>query len=38
VPLPAGGEATIAGHAYVVRSFRVTGYAGEVLDVWVLSA
>jgi hypothetical protein len=35
--LPAAGTATIAGHAYVVRSFRETGYAGERLEVWILS-
>jgi hypothetical protein len=35
--LPAAGDATIAGHAYVVRSFGETGYAGEQLEVWVLS-
>jgi hypothetical protein len=36
-PLPASGEATIAGHAYGVRSFREPGYDGEALAVWVLS-
>jgi hypothetical protein len=36
-PLPASGDATIAGHAYVVRSFREPGYDGESLAVWVLS-
>jgi hypothetical protein len=35
--LPAAGDATVAGHAYVVRSFHETGYGGERLDVWVLS-
>jgi hypothetical protein len=35
--LPASGTATIAGHAYVVRSFRERGFGGESLDVWVLS-
>jgi hypothetical protein len=36
-PLPAAGTATIAGRAYVVRSFRETGYGGERLEVWILS-
>jgi hypothetical protein len=35
--LPASGNATIAGHAYVVRSFRERGFGDESLDVWVLS-
>jgi hypothetical protein len=35
--LPAAGTATIAGHAYVVRSFREAGYGGERLEVWILS-
>jgi hypothetical protein len=35
--LPASGDATIAGRAYVVRSFRERGYAGESLEVWILS-
>jgi hypothetical protein len=35
--LPAAGDATVAGRAYVVRSFHETGYGGERLDVWVLS-
>jgi hypothetical protein len=35
--LPASGDATIAGRAYVVRSFRERGYAGEALEVWILS-
>jgi hypothetical protein len=35
--LPASGNATIAGHAYVVRSFRERGFGGESLDVRVLS-
>jgi hypothetical protein len=35
--LPAAGDATVAGHPYVVRSFHETGYGGERLDVWVLS-
>jgi hypothetical protein len=36
-PLPASGDATIAGQTYVVRSFREPGYDGESLAVWVLS-
>jgi hypothetical protein len=36
-PLPASGNATIAGHAYVVRSFHETGFARERLTVWILS-
>jgi hypothetical protein len=36
-PLPASGNTTIDGHAYVVRSFRERGFGGESLDVWVLS-
>jgi hypothetical protein len=36
-PLPASGDATIDGHAYVVRSFREPGYDDEALAVWVLS-
>jgi hypothetical protein len=35
--LPAAGAATIAGHPYVVRSFRETAYGGERLVVWILS-
>jgi len=35
--LPASGNATIAGQAYVVRSFPEVGFGGEPLDVWVLS-
>ena len=37
VELPASGDVTIAGRAYVVRSFRETGFAGEALEVWILS-
>ena len=36
--LPASGTVTVAGHRYVVRSFRERGYDGEPLDVWILSA
>jgi len=35
--LPLSGTATIAGRAYVVRSFPEAGFAGEPLTVWVLS-
>ncbi|HEX6697866.1 MAG TPA: hypothetical protein VF080_13750 [Solirubrobacteraceae bacterium] len=35
--LPASGNATITGRAYVVRSFAEVGFGGEPLDVWVLS-
>ena len=35
--LPVAGSATVAGHAYVVRSFRETGFGGESLEVWILS-
>jgi hypothetical protein len=35
--LPAAGNATVAGQAYVVRSFAEAGFGGEPLDVWVLS-
>ena len=35
--LPVSGDATLAGRSYVVRSFREPGYAGESLEVWVLS-
>ena len=35
--LPPSGDATVAGRAYVVRSFRERGYAGESLTVWILS-
>jgi hypothetical protein len=35
--LPPSGNATIAGQAYVVRSFPEVGFGGEALDVWVLS-
>jgi len=35
--LPPSGNATIAGQAYVVRSFPEVGFGGEPLDVWVLS-
>jgi hypothetical protein len=35
--LPTSGSATIAGHAYVVRSFAEVGFGGEPLDVWVLT-
>jgi hypothetical protein len=35
--LPTSGNATIAGHAYVVRSFAEVGFGGEPLEVWVLT-
>ena len=35
--LPTSGNATIAGRAYVVRSFAEVGFGGEPLDVWVLT-
>jgi hypothetical protein len=35
--LPAAGETTIAGHAYVVRSFHERGYGAEQLRVSVFS-
>jgi hypothetical protein len=35
--LPASGNATVAGRTYVVRSSRETGFAGEPLEVWILS-
>jgi hypothetical protein len=35
-PLPASGDATIAGQDYVVRSFRERGFGGESLEVWLL--
>ena len=35
--LPASGDATIAGQVYGVRTFRETGFAGEALEVWILS-
>ena len=35
--LPASGDVTVAGRAYVVRSFRERGFGGESLDVRVLS-
>ena len=35
--LPVSGDATLAGRSYVVRSFREPGYAGESLEVWILS-
>ena len=35
-PLPAAGDATIAGQDYVVRSFRERGFGGESLAVWLL--
>jgi hypothetical protein len=35
--LPAAGSATIGGHVYVVRSFHEPGFAGESLEVWILS-
>jgi hypothetical protein len=37
IELPVSGDATIAGRVYVVRSFRETGFAGEALEVWILS-
>ena len=37
VALPATGAVTVAGHAYVVRSFRESGFGGEALEVWILS-
>jgi hypothetical protein len=35
-PLPSSGYATIGGRRYAVRSFRVSGWGGELLTVWVL--
>jgi hypothetical protein len=35
--LPAAGSATLAGRVYTVRSFREPGFAGEPLEVWILS-
>jgi hypothetical protein len=35
--LPAAGTATLGGRVYTVRSFREPGYAGEPLEVWILS-
>jgi hypothetical protein len=35
--LPAAGSATVAGAVYTVRSFRELGFAGEPLEVWILS-
>jgi hypothetical protein len=37
VALPATGQVTLAGSAYVVRSFTETGYGGEPLSVWILT-
>jgi hypothetical protein len=34
--LPASGCTTVAGHAYAVRSFTRTGFAGEPLKIWLL--
>ena len=36
--LPASGGVRIAGHNYLVRSFRERGWGGEPLTVWVLLA
>ena len=36
--LPASGGVRIAGHNYLVRSFRELGWGGEPLAVWVLVA
>ncbi len=36
VRLPSAGPVTIAGRSYRVRSFRVRGWKGEALTVWVL--
>ena len=35
--LPASGSVTVAGRTYKVQSFRERGYAGEELEVWILS-
>jgi len=35
--LPPSGTTTIAGHAYVVRSFPETGFGHERLTVWILT-
>jgi hypothetical protein len=35
--LPAAGTATLAGRTYDVRSFPERGFAGETLQVWILS-
>ena len=35
--LPAAGTATLAGGTYVVRSFPEKGFAGEALQVWILT-
>ena len=37
VALPASGQVTLAGGAYVVRSFTEIGYGGERLSVWILT-
>jgi hypothetical protein len=36
-PLPASGDATVAGRSYAVRSFREAGFGGESLEVWILT-
>ena len=38
VRLPASGSVTIAGRAYLVKSFTATGWGNETLTVWVLVA
>ena len=35
--LPAAGSAAVAGRVYTVRSFREPGFAGEPLEVWILT-
>ena len=36
IALPSTGTVTVAGHRYVVRSFRERGLAGEALRIWIL--
>jgi hypothetical protein len=36
VRLPVSGSVTIAGHAYLTRSFRGTGWGNEPLRIWIL--
>lgn len=35
--LPSSGHATIAGKRYLVRSFRILGWGGEAITVWILA-
>jgi hypothetical protein len=37
VRLPVSGPVTIAGRAYLTRSFRETGWGNEPLTVWILA-